>query len=105
VSGVFPRLSRTEQAILELLVDDEDLFGLQIVERSGGAVKRGTVYVTLGRMQEKGYVQSRTEPLAPGAIGLPRRLYRPTAYGAAVLKAWRRAATTLARLRPARGVS
>ena len=96
----FPRLSRTEQTILELLVDERDLFGLQIVERSRGAVKRGTVYVTLGRMQEKGYVESRTEKLAPGAIGLPRRLYRPTANGAAVLKAWTRAARTLARLRP-----
>lgn len=100
-----PRLSPTERAILELLTADEELFGLQIVERSGGSVKRGTVYVTLGRMLEKGYVKSRTEPPAPGAIGLPRRLYRPTAYGAAVLKAWTRAASTLARLRPVRGVS
>jgi PadR family transcriptional regulator, regulatory protein PadR len=100
VNSHFPRLARTERTILELLVDERDLFGLQIVERSRGAVKRGTVYVTLGRMQEKGYVESRAEKLAPGAIGLPRRLYRPTAYGAAVLKAWTQAARTLARLRP-----
>ena len=100
VSNTFPRLSRTEQFILELLVADDDLFGLQIVERSQGAVKRGTVYVTLGRMQDKGYVESRSEPPVPGAIGLPRRLYRPTAYGAAVLKMWTRAARSLARLRP-----
>jgi DNA-binding PadR family transcriptional regulator len=58
------------------------------------------VYVTLGRMQEKGYVESRTEPPAPGAIGLPRRLYRPTAYGAGVFKAWTRAARAIARLQP-----
>ena len=88
-----------------MLIRDEELYGLQIVERSNGGVKRGTVYVTLGRMQEKGYVESRTEPPVPGAIGLPRRLYRPTAYGAAVLKAWTRMATALARLRPARGLS
>jgi DNA-binding PadR family transcriptional regulator len=100
-----PRISRTERIILDLLVRDEELYGLQIVERSNGAVKRGTVYVTLGRMQEKGYVESRTESPVPGAIGLPRRLYRPTAYGAAVLKAWTRMATALARLRPARGLS
>ena len=101
----FPRISRTERSILDLLIRDEELYGLQIVERSNGGVKRGTVYVTLGRMQEKGYVESRTEPPVPGAIGLPRRLYRPTAYGAAVLKAWTRMATALARLRPARGLS
>jgi DNA-binding PadR family transcriptional regulator len=63
------------------------MFGLQLVERSGGQLKRGTVYVTLARMQEKGYVDSRTEPLPPGAIGLPRRLYRPTAFGRRVLDA------------------
>jgi DNA-binding PadR family transcriptional regulator len=95
-----PRLSKTERLILDLLTSEGELFGLQLVERSGGALKRGTVYVTLGRMQEKGYVESRTEPLAPGAIGLPRRLYRPTAYGAAVLKEWTRAAQALARLKP-----
>ena len=41
-----PRLSRTERLILELLADEEK-FGLQIVEDSKGALKRGTVYVTL----------------------------------------------------------
>ena len=30
------------------------MFGLALVERSGGALKRGTVYVTLGRMEAKG---------------------------------------------------
>jgi DNA-binding PadR family transcriptional regulator len=93
-------MSRTEQVILELLLEEDELFGLQIVERSKGTVKRGTVYVTLGRMQDKGFVESRSEPPAPGAIGLPRRLYRPTAYGAAVFKTWTRAARTLARLKP-----
>jgi PadR family transcriptional regulator len=102
MKSAFPRLSHTEHTILDLLAGGDELYGLEIVERSGGAVKRGTVYVTLGRMQEKGFVESRTEPPAPGAIGLPRRLYRPTAYGAAVLKAWTRAATTLARLKPVR---
>jgi PadR family transcriptional regulator, regulatory protein PadR len=100
VSHHLGRLSRTEQAILELLVEERDLFGLQIVERSRGAIKRGTVYVTLGRMQEKGYVESRAEARAPGAIGLPRRLYRPTGYGTVVLREWTRVAKALARLRP-----
>jgi DNA-binding PadR family transcriptional regulator len=91
------RLSRTEHVILDLLQDRES-FGLELVERSRGALKRGTVYVTLARMQDKGYVSSRTEALAPGAIGLPRRLYRPTAHGMQVFKVWRRAERALARL-------
>jgi DNA-binding PadR family transcriptional regulator len=99
VNSGFPRLSRTEHVILDLLISEGELFGLQLVERSGGAVKRGTVYVTLGRMQDKRYVESRTEPASPGAIGLPRRLYRPTAYGVGVFKAWARAAQSIARLR------
>jgi DNA-binding PadR family transcriptional regulator len=98
-----PRLSSTERLILELLAGEE-MFGLQLVERSNGALKRGTVYVTLGRMQDKGYVESWTEKQPPGAIGLPRRLYRPSAYGFRVLEAWEAAARTFSRrpqLKPA----
>ena len=65
MSRPVPRLSGTERLILDLLRQGE-LFGLQLVDRSEGALKRGTVYVTLGRMQDKGYVESRTEPLPPG---------------------------------------
>jgi DNA-binding PadR family transcriptional regulator len=98
-----PRLSAAERLILDLIAGDE-MFGLQLVEQSNGALKRGTVYVTLGRMQDKGYVESWTEKQAPGAIGLPRRLYRPTAYGLRVREAWDAAARTLNRrphLKPA----
>jgi PadR family transcriptional regulator PadR len=97
--NTFTRLSSTERLILRLLQDRES-FGLGLVERSRGALKRGTVYVTLARMQDKGYVTSSTEALPPGAIGLPRRLYRPTAHGVAVFKVWSRAERALARLRP-----
>ena len=86
-----PRLSATERVILDLLSEGE-AFGLELVGRSNGALKRGTVYVTLGRMHDKGYVASRTEPLPDGAIGLPRRLYTPTAFGLRVLHAWNVAA-------------
>jgi DNA-binding PadR family transcriptional regulator len=84
-----PRLSRKEREIIELLADHGELFGLQLVERADGRLKRGTVYVTLGRMQDKGYLESRQEALPDGAIGLPRRLYRPTSYALRVLAAWR----------------
>jgi len=88
-----PTLSGKERLILEMLTSAEPMFGLQMVEQSGGALKRGTVYVTLGRMEAKGLVESEQELLAPGAIGLPRRLYRPTALGERMLRAW----TVLAR--------
>ncbi len=86
-----PRLSATERLIVELLVEHQELFGLRMVELSAGRLKRGTVYVTLGRMQEKGYLESRQEPLAEGAIGLPRRLYRPTGLAMRILAAWKAA--------------
>ena len=83
-----PRLSAAERRIIDLLREHQELFGLQMVELSGGRLKRGTVYVTLGRMQEKGYLESRQEPLPPGAIGLPRRLYRPTGLALRIHSAW-----------------
>jgi DNA-binding PadR family transcriptional regulator len=69
------------------------MYGLQLVERAGGALKRGTVYVTLGRMESKGVIESEQEAPVAGAIGLPRRIYRPTALGERMLRAW----TTFAR--------
>jgi DNA-binding PadR family transcriptional regulator len=90
-----PRLSSAERVILDLLVEHDELYGLQLVQESHGRLKRGTVYVTLGRMVEKGYLESRQEPLPPGAIGLPRRLYRPTGHAMRVLAAWRLAEQTL----------
>jgi DNA-binding PadR family transcriptional regulator len=76
------------------------MFGLQLVERSGRRLKRGTVYVTLGRMQQKGLLDSRQEEPPPGAIGLPRRLYRPTGYALRVLAAWRHAERMMAAPEP-----
>ena len=86
-----PQLSSTERIILELLAAHDEMFGLQMVEASEGRLKRGTVYVTLSRMHEKGYLESRQEPLPEGAIGLPRRLYRPTGLALRILAAWQAA--------------
>jgi DNA-binding PadR family transcriptional regulator len=73
-------MSRTESLVMELLRGRER-YGLELVERSNGALKRGSVYVILARMEEKGFVESRQEERSPGAGGLPRRLYRATPYG------------------------
>ena len=88
-------LSAKESLILELLVREHEMYGLQMVAASKRRLKRGTVYVTLGRMEEKGYLTSRLEDAPPDAGGLPRRLYQPTALGRRVLTAWTTAARTL----------
>jgi PadR family transcriptional regulator PadR len=81
-------LSAKESLILELLLHHQEMYGLQMVASSRRRLKRGTVYVTLGRMEEKGYITSRLEDAPPQAGGLPRRLYEPTALGRRVLAVW-----------------
>ncbi len=81
-------LSAKELLILELLVDRQEQYGLQLVAASARRLKRGTVYVTLGRMEDKGYITSRLEDAPPEAGGLPRRVYQRMALGRRVLRAW-----------------
>ena len=88
MSDIRPTLPPKERLILELLTGGGPMYGLQLVEQSQGALKRGTVYVTLGRMEAKGYLVSEQESLPAGAIGLPRRIYRPTPLGERMLRAW-----------------
>ena len=57
------------------------MYGLELVAASDGELKRGTVYVTLARMEEKGFISSRLDDDPPPFGGLPRRLYTPTSYG------------------------
>jgi len=85
-----PNLSGKEAEVLELVLNrpSREMYGLELVGSSEGRLKRGTVYVTLGRMEDKGFLQSRQEKQKPGAIGLPRRLYRVTGYGVRVFQAW-----------------
>jgi len=83
-----PRLSQKELLILEMLLEAGEMYGLEMVEGSRGRLKRGTVYVTLGRMADKGYVTSRQAERGPGEAGLLRRLYRATPQGARLAKAW-----------------
>jgi DNA-binding PadR family transcriptional regulator len=94
-------LSSKEACVLELLVARGELYGLELVASSDGALKRGTVYVTLARMEEKGLVAGEQERDAAPHPGLPRRRYRPTALGRKVLEAQRAFAAALAA--PARG--
>ena len=81
----FPALSGIEFLVIEMLERNGEMFGLEMVDRSGGELKKGTIYVTLGRMADKGLVDSRTE--SGGDSVTQKRLYSPTEYGRRVFKA------------------
>jgi PadR family transcriptional regulator, regulatory protein PadR len=82
------RLAAKEFIAMKLLVaaSPKERYGLEIVELSDGQLKRGTVYVTLNRLEERGYISSRKEPEQPG-IAQPRRLYKVTGLGVKVFQA------------------
>jgi len=94
-------LSNKERCILELLLAGDELYGLELVAASDGELKRGTVYVTLSRMEDKGLVHARAEPSDARHSGLPRRRYRASALGVRVVEAARQLDRALAR-RPER---
>jgi PadR family transcriptional regulator len=92
-----PRVSAKEVVVMRLLSSSlKPLYGLEIVSKSDGEIGRGTVYVTLSRMEDKGFVESEQEQQRPGATGLPRRRYRITGEGARALRQWEHAAHLLA---------
>lgn len=80
----FPRLSGKEAEILRLLIVHGEMYGLQMVSASA-ELKRGTIYVTLMRMGEKGYVESQEEE-SPPPDRPARRLFKVTGHG---LRAYR----------------
>lgn len=84
-------ITKTEALVLEQLVGaaGSELYGLQMVKNSGQTLKMGSVYVILGRLQDKGFVESRkdTDP----SQTIPRRLYRITGAGRRNFLAWQAA--------------
>lgn len=70
-----------EESIIEVLLSNGPTIGLNIFKLSNGKVKRGSVYVLLGRLEEKGFV----EIANPSA---PRPEYRLTPLGKARYKTW-----------------
>jgi DNA-binding PadR family transcriptional regulator len=84
--------SATEAQVLRLLVSHGPSYGLELVKASDGNLKRGTVYVLLDRMEDKGLIESReeTEPPTDGYVGIPRRVYRAKGAGVRVLEAMER---------------
>jgi DNA-binding PadR family transcriptional regulator len=62
-------------------------YGLEIVAASNDAVKRGSIYVLLGRLEEKGFVRVLKSKPQSGYEGPPRPQYQLTAEGAHVMAA------------------
>lgn len=79
--------SDKEVVILHMLKNDPDgMYGLEMV-RESDELKRGTVYVTLNRMAEKGFVESRQEDRGAEG-GLPKRVFSITGTGRRALRAY-----------------
>ena len=67
--------ARREAFILGKLSDGAWWFALDLVEQSDGLLGRGTVYITLARLEDLGEIEgARATELHPDRI--PRRMYR-----------------------------
>ena len=78
-------ISEKQAITLRLLQDGGEMYGLEIIRKSGGHLKRGSIYVLLDRMEDGGLVKSKMQDVPPAAQGPPRRVYRITAQGANAL--------------------
>jgi DNA-binding PadR family transcriptional regulator len=94
-----------EMAVLELLIGGREMYGLELVKASEGLLKRGTIYVLLDRMEQKGLVSSREGDRDATASGLPRRRYRICGQGRLAYQAWHSTRRLLAGVPAMKGAS
>ncbi len=75
-------LTASERVVLAVL-DGQALKGLDIVKNSGGLLRRGTIYVLLGKMEERKLVWSweDLDQVEFARLGLTRRVYQVTRWG------------------------
>ena len=83
-------LGSFEQLILfSVLQLEDEAYGVSIreniEERTGRTISIGAIYTTLGRLEERGLVRSRTEE-PRGRSGRPRKYYRLSPEGAHALR-------------------
>ena len=93
-------LGEFEQMLLLTVMRLEDeAYGVRLMKelesRVGRSVSRGSVYVTLDRLEEKGWIESEHSPPRPERGGRPRRIVRVTREGVAVLRKSRAALLNL----------
>ena len=77
-------------AVLHLSQAGDDAFGSAIRDdierRSGRQVSRGSIYITLDRLEEKGLLTSRSGGTSADRGGRPKRLFRVTPPGRRAVK-------------------
>jgi DNA-binding PadR family transcriptional regulator len=77
-------------AVLHLLQTGDGAFGSairdEIARRSGRRVPRGSIYITLDRLEDKGLLASRLGEASAGRGGRPKRLFRVTPTGRTAVK-------------------
>lgn len=81
------RVAKSHLLILRLLQRKPNQYAAEMVAVSDGQLSHGSIYVQLRRMEREGYLASKKEDPVDGQVGLPRRLYWITGYGAQVLRA------------------
>jgi DNA-binding PadR family transcriptional regulator len=81
--------NKSEQIAMEILTSavSKKFYGLELVTLSENALKRGTVYITLSRLEDRGFLESENETAPKGTI--PRRVYKVTGAGQRSYTAWR----------------
>ena len=88
-----------QMLLLAMMRLGDDAYGVRLMEeleaRIGRRISRGSVYVTLDRMEAKGWITSETSPPRPERGGRPRRVVCLTPEGLAELRRSRQALLTL----------
>ena len=88
-----------QMLLLAVMRLGDDAYGVRLMEelesRVGRRVSRGSVYVTLDRMEAKGWIVSEMSGARSERGGRPRRVVRVTAEGLRALRKSRAALLTL----------
>lgn len=72
-------LSGKEEVVLDIL-RHEEMYGLEILKKSNGDLRRGGMYTLFSRMEDRGLISGRRVP-SDHPHGSPKRVYRATKGG------------------------
>lgn len=90
------RISKTEFLILQLLISHgSELYGLEMLKLSNSKLKRGTIYTTLTRMEDKGLISSKKEKTVAPGLTTQRRMYSISGNGIKAAQQFRSEVETL----------
>jgi DNA-binding PadR family transcriptional regulator len=76
--------AKAQIVIVEVLFVWGESYGIDLIRRSDGRLKRGSIHVVLARMEQKGIVRSHVEDFTPDYIAIPRRVFQLTELGVAL---------------------